>query len=102
MGLLSGLIDFLKCLVLYGTGLLEWALISLFNLLVSTLAALIGPLLGLLPTVDLGSVALPSWVAWANWFLPLDTFAALLTIVVAVLIAGWAVRIALRWIKAVS
>jgi hypothetical protein len=99
---LQWLIDFLICLANFAVGLLLAGMILLVNGLVAALMLLLTPLLALLPTVDLGSVSPPPFLAYANWLLPIDYFIALLMIVLMILALWHLVAIGLRWLKVVE
>jgi hypothetical protein len=96
------LIDFLVCLAKFAVGLLLAGVMLLVNLIVAGLMLLLGPLLALLPQLDLGSVQAPSFIAWANWALPLDQLVIAVGLVVTVLVAWHVAAIGLRWLKVVE
>jgi hypothetical protein len=96
------LIDFLVCLAKFAVGLLVDGLILLVNGLVAALMLVLGPLLGLLPDLDLGNANVPSFVAWSNWLFPLDQFVLALSLVVTVLTAWHLVAVGLRWLKVIE
>jgi hypothetical protein len=100
--ILSPLFDFLICLAKFATGLLAAAVVGLVNLLVATLMALLGPILTLLPEVDLPTLDLPPLLAWANWLFPLDQALIAAGVILTVLLAWPVVAIGLRWLKVVS
>jgi len=99
-GLLAPLFDFLKCLVLFAVGCVEWVLFTVINLLIAAVAGLVGVVLGLLPSVTLPTIALPSSFAWANYFLPMDQVLLALAVILAVAVAWPLARLLLNWVKA--
>jgi len=101
LDLLSPLFDLLVCLFKWGAGLLLAGIVGLVNLLIAGLMAILGPLLALLPTVDLAQVDLPPFLAWANYVFPLDQFVIATGLVVSVLVSWQLIQLALRWLKAV-
>lgn len=101
-GLFLSLFAFLKCLMLWVVGAAMAGLAAMVNLFLVVLMALLGPLLSLLPDVQLSSIQLPSFLAWANWLFPLDQFVIATGVVLAVLVAWHLVAIGLRWLKVVE
>ena len=102
-GLFSALFGFLKCLLAWVVGAAIAGVTALVNLVIAGLMAIVGPALGLLPTVDLGSVALPGMVVdamgWVGYFLPV-TFGIATALVVLTVLGVWALVAAiLRWAK---
>jgi ABC-type multidrug transport system permease subunit len=102
LDLLRPLFSFLICLLGWGAGLLLSLLTGLINLLIAGLMLLLGPLLGLLPDVDLSRYEPPGYLAWANWLFPLDQFVIALGVVALVLVAWHVISIGLRWLKVVE
>jgi hypothetical protein len=102
MDLLSPLVDFLICLAKWAVGALVSGIVSLVNLLLAALMALLGPLLGLLPTVNLPNLQLPDFLASVNWLFPVDQALIALGLVITVELAWPLVALGLRWLKAVS
>ncbi len=100
--LLRPLFEFLICLLTWAAGLLVALLVGMVNLLVAALMFLLGPLLGLLPDVDLSQYEPPAYLAWANWIFPLDQFVIALGVVVLVLVAWHVISVGLRWLKVVE
>jgi hypothetical protein len=101
LSLLSGLFDFIKCLVLYAVGALLAGLEVVLNLLIAGVMALLGPILAALAAISpsLGSVSLPSFIAQLNWFLPIGFFVAL-TLAMFAFEALWPLfRLVLNWLK---
>jgi len=103
--LFGSLFSFLKCLLLWVVGAAIAGVTALVNVIVAGLMALVGPVLGLLPTVDLGSVALPSTVVdamgWVGYFLPVTYGIAVALVVLAVQLAWVPVAAVLRWARVV-
>lgn len=100
--LLRPLFDFLKCLVVFAVGALVAGLVEVFNLLIAGLMLLLGPLLAILPEVNLSEVRLPRFLAMANWVFPLDHFVIALGIVIVVLVAWHVISVGLRWLKVIE
>lgn len=104
-GLFSALFGFLKCLLSWVVGAAIAGLTALVNVIVAGLMAVVGPALGLLPTVDLGSVALPGMVVdvmgWVGYFLPVTYGIAVALVVLAVQLAWVPVAAILRWARVV-
>jgi hypothetical protein len=100
--LLRPLFDFLICLCKFFGGLLVYLLVGAFNVLVAGLAALLAPLLALLPNVSLAEWDPPDLLAWANWLFPLDQFVIATGIVLAVLGIWHVLAVGLRWLKVVE
>lgn len=96
----GALFDFLKCLLLYLVGAVEWVLLTVLNLLVAAAAAFLSVLLSLLPSVSLPTISPPSWLAQANYFLPLDQLALAMAVIAALLVLWPLLRMGLNWIKA--
>src|ERR1700761_6522321 len=92
----SALFGFLECLLLYLVGAIEWVLVSVFNLVIAALAAIVGPVLALLPSVTLPSVSLGSFVAGANYFFPVDTLFLIVGIVLPISLLLPVIRTVLR------
>jgi hypothetical protein len=93
------LIEWLKCLLLFLVGCLEWLAITVINLLILALAGLEALAIALLPEVSLPSITWPSFFAEANYFLPLSQALLALGIVVPVLLLWPLVRFILNWAK---
>src|SRR4051794_18403931 len=104
--LFGALFDFLKCLALWFLAALLAGLVGLMNLLVTAAAAVLSVVLALLPTVDLGSVSLPSSIAqglgWANYLLPVDFAVQLVLLILAVELGWFVVQWVLRFVRAVA
>jgi hypothetical protein len=98
-GAFGALFGFLECLLLYLVGAVEWVLVTVFNLVLAALAACLGPVLALLPSVTLPSFSLGSFVAQANYFFPIDTLMVILAIVLPIYLLLPVVRTVLRWIR---
>ncbi len=98
--LFSALFDFLKCLLLFLVGAIEWVLVTVLNLVVAALAAFLSVVLAILPNVDLPTISAPSSLAAANYFLPLDQLVLAMAAIVTVLAVWPLVRLGLNWIKA--
>jgi len=100
--LLSPIFDFCLCCIRWLAGTLLAGIVGIFNLLVAALFGLLHLILGLLPTADLRQLHPPSFVAWTNYFFPLDQFLIATGIVVSVLVAWQVVQVGLRWLKVIS
>jgi hypothetical protein len=98
-GAFTALFDFCRCLVLYLVGGVEWVLVTVFNLILVALAACLGPILALLPSVSLPSLSLGSFVAQANYFFPIDTLVIILGIALPIYLLLPVVRLVFRWLK---
>ena len=102
LDLLRPLFDFLKCLVVFAAELLLTGLTLLLSGILAALMFVLGPLLSLLPTVNLEDVSLPGFLAILNWLFPLDHLVAAIGIT-ALLLGVWhVVSVGLRWLKVIE
>lgn len=99
--LLSPLFDFLKCLVIWAVGMIEFVLLSLVNGVISGLMALVTVALMLLPRWDPPLLSELPFVAQLNWLFPIDQLVIATTLVVTVLLVWHVAAVALRWAKVV-
>jgi hypothetical protein len=93
------LIEWLKCLLLFLVGCIEWVLLTVLNLLILALSGLESLALLLLPEVTFPEIHWPSYFAEANYFLPLSQALIALGIVIPVLLLWPLVRFVLNWAK---
>jgi hypothetical protein len=94
--------EFLECLAEWFIGALLALQITIFNLLIAALMAIVSPILELLPKVELEHLGLPPFLAWVNYLFPMEYFVTVVLVVLGIEFIWWAVHIALRWAKAAS
>lgn len=89
------------CVIQSLASIIEYAIVATLNLLIIALSGALTLLLPLLPSMpafpDVTTLGSFSWFAY---FVPISSFAALGATALTIFVAVFAVRIPLRWIKA--
>jgi hypothetical protein len=80
---------------------LLWAVETAINGTIAAVGALLALVVALLPHMpaapDLGSA---TWLGWLNWLVPVGPMLAIAAAMIAAWVFFLAVRVALRWVKA--
>jgi hypothetical protein len=101
--LLRGIFDGITCLLANFAVMIVWALVETLNYVVLGLAAIIAPLVALMPEMP-DPPSLPSEFSsaagWVAWVFPVSTAVDILTFFVGVWLAWQLLAIAMRWAKA--
>jgi len=80
---------------------LLWALVTVLNLLIEAVGALISVLLLALPSMpDAPDAPVAEWMGWLNWLAPVAPMVAALSVFVGLWLAFLVIRIPLKWVKA--
>jgi|1186.fasta_scaffold193972_2 hypothetical protein len=80
---------------------LLWGVETAINAVIAAVGALLAVVVALLPHMPAApSLGSATWLGWLNWLLPIGPMLAIAAAMIAAWVLFLAVRVALRWVKA--
>jgi Mg2+/Co2+ transporter CorB len=99
VGLVTGILDAFLCLITLLGQAVAWGVMTVCNLVIAGLGAVLPPVIAALPNMPDWPVGSHNWT-WLNWALPVSGIVALLGSILTILVAWFGYRIVLNWVKA--